>query len=203
MKKSCVGIERVAEANLPTEFGQFRIIGFREIGSGEEFVALVKGEFDQQAPALVRIHSQCLTGDVFHSIKCDCKRQLHAALRMIQQEGRGALIYQQQEGRGIGLMNKIRAYALQDAGLDTVEANLSLGFEPDLRSYECCAEIIRQLGISRVRLMSNNPDKLEALRSAGIDVVERVPLEVEPHATARNYLRAKKEKLGHLIDSIS
>jgi GTP cyclohydrolase II len=119
---------------------------------------------------------------------------------MIQQEGRGALIYQQQEGRGIGLMNKIRAYALQDAGLDTVEANLSLGFEPDLRSYECCAEIIRQLGIGRVRLMSNNPDKLQALRSAGIDVIERVPLEVEPQGAALSYLRAKKEKLGHLIE---
>jgi 3,4-dihydroxy 2-butanone 4-phosphate synthase/GTP cyclohydrolase II len=195
-------IERVAEANLPTEFGCFRIVGFREKRTGEEFVALVKGQLDQATPTLVRIHSQCLTGDVFHSNKCDCGRQLNTAMKLIEEEGLGAIIYQQQEGRGIGIMNKIRAYALQDAGMDTVEANISLGFEADLRQYDSCVEIIKQLGLRRIRMMSNNPDKIEALRAAGLEVVERIPMEFEPHARSLEYLKTKKEKLGHMLDEL-
>jgi len=195
-------IERVAEANLPTEFGCFRIVGFREKRTGEEFVALVKGQLDQETPTLVRIHSQCLTGDVFHSNKCDCGRQLNNAMKLIEEEGLGAIIYQQQEGRGIGIMNKIRAYALQDAGMDTVEANISLGFEADLRQYDTCVEIIKQLGLRRIRIMSNNPDKIEALREADLEVVERIPMEFEPHAKSLEYLKTKKEKLGHMLDEL-
>lgn len=195
-------IERLAEANLPTEFGCFRIVGFKEKTTGEEFVALVKGQLDAETPSLVRIHSQCLTGDVFHSNKCDCGRQLEYAMKLIDDEGRGAIVYQQQEGRGIGIINKIRAYALQDAGMDTVEANISLGFEADLRQYDSCVEIIKQLGLRRVRIMSNNPDKIEALTAAGIEVVERVAMEVEPHARSLEYLKTKREKLGHMLDEL-
>ena len=199
--KECPSIVRIAEANLPTEFGCFKIIGFINEVSREEFVALVKsGSSDK--PPLVRIHSQCLTGDVFHSLRCDCGSQLHSAMKTIDEYGVGAVVYQHQEGRGIGLMNKIRAYALQDAGLDTVEANLSLGFEADLRHYECCAEVIRQLGFSRIRLLSNNPAKVDALRAAGIDVAERVSIEVVPHAKTLGYLKTKKNKMGHLFERL-
>jgi 3,4-dihydroxy 2-butanone 4-phosphate synthase/GTP cyclohydrolase II len=195
-------IERIAEANLPTEFGNFRIVGFRQLDTGEEIVALVKGQPSNTTPVLIRIHSQCLTGDVFHSIKCDCGRQLQQAMELIEQEGCGAIIYQLQEGRGIGLMNKIRAYALQDQGQDTVEANLSLGFDADMRDYEVCAEVIKQLGIGAVRLLSNNPDKIEGLRSAGVEVVERVSIEVEADQTSIGYLKTKREKLGHLLENL-
>jgi 3,4-dihydroxy 2-butanone 4-phosphate synthase / GTP cyclohydrolase II len=197
-------VELVAEANLPTEVGDFRIIGFRSEPDGEEIVALVKGELGDNQPTLVRIHSQCLTGDVFHSIKCDCGRQLHAAMEMIEVAGRGIIIYQPQEGRGIGIINKIRAYALQDEGADTVEANLQLGFQADARQYHQCAEVLKLLGISSVRLISNNPDKFAALETAGITVVERVPIEVElaQVAPARDYLKTKKEKMGHLLSAI-
>lgn len=198
----CTGVERVAEANLPTEVGLFRIVGYRTRATGEEFIALVKGRLDAITPSLVRIHSQCLTGDVFHSTKCDCGRQLDYAMRLIEQEGHGAIIYQQQEGRGIGIINKIRAYALQDAGQDTVEANLSLGFEADLRQYECCAEILKDLGLRRVRIMSNNPDKIAALRAAGIEIVERIPIDLKPSVTSLNYLKTKKEKLGHMLENL-
>jgi len=198
--RRCSGVERLAEANLPTEFGLFRIIGFKSLATNEEFPVLVKGELDENTPALVRIHSQCLTGDVFHSLKCDCGRQLDQAMNLIQQEGRGVIIYQQQEGRGIGITNKIRAYELQDAGQDTVEANLSLGFEADLRQYECCVDILKQLGLRRIRLMSNNPDKIAAVRQAGIEIVERVSIEVEPREDSMEYMKTKKEKLGHLLE---
>jgi 3,4-dihydroxy 2-butanone 4-phosphate synthase / GTP cyclohydrolase II len=196
-------VERVAEANLPTEFGLFRIIGFRDLMTGEEIIALVKGEVDTPEPVLVRVHSQCLTGDVFYSVKCDCGRQLHQAMKKIEAEGRGVIIYQQQEGRGIGILNKIKAYALQDEGLDTVEANLSLGFEADQRQYDDCAEVIKELGISSVRLLSNNPEKIAALQAAGIKVIERISIEVEPDETTIDYLRTKKTKLGHILDKIS
>lgn len=200
--ESCAGVERLAEANLPTEFGMFRIVAFKSNLTGEDFPVLVKGELNAQTPSLVRIHSQCLTGDVFHSFKCDCGRQLQRAMELIQSEGHGIIIYQQQEGRGIGITNKIRAYALQDAGQDTVEANISLGFEADLRQYECCAEIIKQLGLRRIRLMSNNPDKIAAVRRAGIEIVERVSIEVDPHENSLGYMKTKKEKMGHLLDKV-
>jgi GTP cyclohydrolase II len=198
---SCPGVERLAEADLPTEFGLFRIIAFKSFATGEEFPVLLKGEMNRDVPTLVRIHSQCLTGDVFHSLKCDCGRQLDYAMKVIQDEGRGVIIYQQQEGRGIGITNKIRAYELQDAGQDTVEANLSLGFEADLRQYECCVDILKQLEVGRVRLMSNNPDKIEALQRAGFEV-ERVPIEVEPDPSTLEYLKTKKDKLGHLLGNV-
>ena len=166
-------IERVAEARLPTETGEFRVIGFRSLVSTEEFVVLVKGELRADRASLVRVHSQCMTGDVFGSIKCDCGRQLDAAMKLIEQEGHGAIVYQQQEGRGIGIINKIRAYALQDEGADTIEANERLGFEADLRRYEQCAEILLDLGLRAVRVMSDNPAKIRALRQAGLAVVER------------------------------
>jgi 3,4-dihydroxy 2-butanone 4-phosphate synthase/GTP cyclohydrolase II len=198
----CAGVERLAEANLPTEFGMFRIVAFKSNLTGEDFPVLVKGELNAETPSLVRIHSQCLTGDVFHSLKCDCGRQLQWAMKLIQAEGHGVIVYQQQEGRGIGISNKIRAYALQDAGQDTVEANISLGFEADLRQYECCAEIIKQLGLRRIRLMSNNPDKIAAVQQAGIEIVERVSIEVEPHEKSLGYMKTKKEKMGHLLEKI-
>ena len=193
-------VERVADARLPTETGEFRIIGFRSLVSSEEFVALVKGDLRAEQASLVRIHSQCMTGDVFGSVKCDCGRQLQAAMKLIAQEGHGAIIYQQQEGRGIGIINKIRAYALQDQGADTIEANERLGFAADMRSYEQCAEILVDLGLRAVRVMSDNPAKIQALRQAGLKVVERVRLPVEPHDSFVNYLRTKKEKMGHLVN---
>lgn len=195
-------VERVADALLPTELGEFRIIGYRSLISNEEFVALVRGNLRTRQPALVRIHSQCLTGDVFGSTKCDCGVQLHAAMRMIERAGIGAIVYQQQEGRGIGILNKIRAYALQDDGADTIEANEKLGLAVDQRCYEQCAEIVRDLGLTSVRLISNNPDKLRALEEAGLNVVERVSLAIPPTDAARRYLRTKKEKMGHLLELV-
>jgi 3,4-dihydroxy 2-butanone 4-phosphate synthase / GTP cyclohydrolase II len=193
-------VERIATAKLPTRYGEFLIAGYRSKHGGEEFVVLFKGEMDRDIPTLVRIHSQCLTGDVFGSIKCDCGPQLQRTIEMIEQEGRGALVYQQQEGRGIGIINKIRAYALQDQGADTVEANEALGFAVDAREYQQCAEILFDLGLCKVRVISNNPDKLEALQKAGLQIVERIPLMVDAKEPAAHYLRTKKEKLGHLLD---
>jgi 3,4-dihydroxy 2-butanone 4-phosphate synthase / GTP cyclohydrolase II len=193
-------VERVAIASLPTEWGDFQIAGYRSLSSEEEYVALFKGDLQRDIPTLVRIHSQCLTGDVFSSTKCDCGKQLHRTLQMIQQEGRGAVVYQQQEGRGIGILNKIRAYALQDEGADTVEANERLGLAVDLRDYRQCAEILFDLGLCKVRVISNNPLKLQALEEAGLQIVERVSIEVEPSENAESYLRTKKEKLGHLLE---
>ena len=193
-------VERVAIASLPTEWGDFKIAGYRSLISEEEYVALYKGQMSRDIPTLVRIHSQCLTGDVFSSTKCDCGEQLHATLQMIQQEGRGAIVYQQQEGRGIGILNKIRAYALQDQGADTVEANERLGLAVDLRDYRQCAEILFDLGLCKVRVISNNPLKLQALEEAGLQIVERVSIEVDSAESAAGYLRTKKEKLGHLLE---
>ncbi len=194
-------VQRVATAKLPTKRGYFNIAGYRSLNSDEEFVVLYKGEMNGHIPTLVRIHSQCLTGDVFGSIKCDCGPQLHKTMEMIEAEGRGAIVYQQQEGRGIGILNKIRAYALQDAGADTVEANERLGFEVDARQYQQCAEILFDLGLCKVRVISNNPEKLAALERAGLQIVERIPIEVEAEAPAAHYMRTKKEKLGHLLGS--
>lgn len=198
--KDVASIQKVAESRLPTEIGEFRIAGYRSLISEEEFVVLYKGEINENIPTLVRIHSQCLTGDVFGSIKCDCGPQLRRAMELIEKEGRGAIVYQQQEGRGIGIINKIRAYALQDEGADTVEANEKLGFAVDARNYQQCAEILFDLGLCKVRVMSNNPDKLAALQNAGLQIVERVPIEIAAQKPAAHYLRTKKEKLGHLLD---
>ena len=195
-----LSVEKVAVANLPTEWGGFKIAGYRSLISDEEFVALFKGEMEREVPTLVRIHSQCLTGDVFGSTKCDCGQQLHRTMQLIQEEGRGAIVYQQQEGRGIGIINKIRAYALQDEGADTVEANEQLGLAVDLREYKQCAEVLFDLGLCKVRVLSNNPLKLQALEEAGLRIVERVALEMPPHKCATRYLQTKKEKLGHLLD---
>ena len=198
---STPSLRKVAEADFPTRFGHFRIYGFEGFYSGrsEEAVVLAMGDLAGEAP-LVRIHSQCLTVDVFHSLRCDCRAQLELALEQIAEEDRGLLIYEHKEGRGIGLLNKLRAYELQDAGADTVEANLELGFEADLRSYELPGDILRHFGVHRVRLLSNNPDKIQALERAGIEVVERVPCQVEPSGTFEAYLRTKKEKLGHMLE---
>jgi 3,4-dihydroxy 2-butanone 4-phosphate synthase/GTP cyclohydrolase II len=195
-----ISVERVATASLPTEWGDFQIAGYRSLTSPEEYVVLFKGEMDRDVPTLVRIHSQCLTGDVFSSTKCDCGRQLHQTMHMIDQEGRGAIVYQQQEGRGIGILNKIRAYALQDAGADTVEANEQLGLAVDLRDYKQCAEILFDLGLCKVKVLSNNPLKLQAIEEAGLKIVERVSIEVDSAEAAAGYLRTKKEKLGHLLN---
>src|SRR2546422_9776916 len=195
-----LSVERVAEAKLPTEWGDFQIAGYRSLTSTEEFVVLYKGELRPDVAALVRIHSQCLTGDVFGSTKCDCGAQLHRTMQMIEEEGRGAIVYQQQEGRGIGIINKIRAYALQDKGLDTVEANQHLGLAVDAREYKQCAEVLFDLGLCKVRVISNNPGKLRALEEAGLEIVERVSIEVEASEPATKYLQTKKEKLGHLLD---
>ncbi len=195
-----ISVEKVAVANLPTTFGEFKIAGYRSLNSDEEFVVLYKGEMNAGFPTLVRIHSQCLTGDVFGSIKCDCGPQIHQAMELIEAEGCGAIVYQQQEGRGIGIINKIRAYELQDVGADTVEANEKLGFAIDARNYQQCAEILFDLGLCKVRVMSNNPDKLKALEEAGLQIVERVPIEIEAEEPAAHYLKTKKEKMGHLIN---
>lgn len=193
-------VERVADAKLPTELGEYRVAGYRSTISDEEYVVLYKGEMRPDTPTLVRIHSQCLTGDVFGSTKCDCGRQLYRAMELIEEEGRGAIVYQQQEGRGIGIINKIRAYALQDEGADTVEANERLGLAVDLREYRQCAEILFDMGLCKVRVLSNNPLKIQALKDAGLEVVAREPIEVESREAARKYLETKREKLGHLLE---
>jgi GTP cyclohydrolase II len=203
---SANSVQQVASADFPTRWGRFRIFGFQGIFTGgerprvEEAVALVMGDV-HSSPTLLRIHSQCLTGDVFGSLRCDCRQQLEMALAMIAEEGAGILIYEQQEGRGIGLMAKLKAYELQDSGLDTVEANERLGFKADHRDFALPADILKALGVSRVRLLSNNPDKVAALERAGIEVTERVPCEVPLSEHAEEYLKTKKEKLGHLFTS--
>jgi GTP cyclohydrolase II len=210
-------VKKIAEADFPTRWGAFRILGFegvlpsarpccehgRSLGkSVEGLVALVMGDI-HGAPPLVRIHSQCLTGDVFGSLRCDCRLQLELALGAIAAEGAGILLYEQQEGRGIGLMAKLKAYELQDQGLDTVEANVELGFAPDCRAYELPAEVLKLLGVSAVRLITNNPEKVAALESAGITVTERVSAEVEAQDSFERYLKTKQEKMGHILDSVN
>jgi 3,4-dihydroxy 2-butanone 4-phosphate synthase/GTP cyclohydrolase II len=193
---------KVAETSLPTPHGTFRLCGFESHDKSETVVALVMGEVRAEQPVLLRIHSQCLTGDVFRSGRCDCGDQLQFALETIAKKGAGVLIYQLQEGRGIGLMNKLLAYQLQDSGHDTVEANQHLGFEADQRNYDLCADVLRQLGVTRVLLMSNNPRKFDSLEAAGIHVAERVPIEITPSHGTERYLKTKKTKLGHLLSKV-
>jgi GTP cyclohydrolase II len=202
MSTSPLRLEKVAEAEFPTQFGLFRIYGFagRRPDGVEEAVVLKMGDLAGGSPPLVRVHSQCLTGDVFHSLRCDCRAQLEIALKSIAQEGRGLLIYEHQEGRGIGLLNKLRAYELQDGGADTVEANERLGFASDLRSYEMPGAILRYFGLQAIRLLSNNPEKVDAVERAGVTVFERVPCLADVLDTREAYLRTKKEKMGHLLE---
>ncbi len=213
---SLESVRKVADADFPTRWGRFRILGFEGTVVGPEpcregtiapsvkteaAVALVMGDVYSEAP-IVRIHSQCLTGDVFHSLRCDCRQQLELALIKIAQAGSGILLYEQQEGRGIGLMAKLKAYELQDQGLDTVEANLELGFKPDCREFELPAAVLKLMGVERVRLITNNPEKVAALEAVGIKVVERISAEIEPEDTFRDYLKVKREKMGHLSDGL-
>jgi len=193
-------VRRIAETRLPTPFGEFRVYAYEHVVDGDQPIALVMGTWQGDEPVLTRLHSECLTGEVFGSLRCDCGEQLRRAQALIAQEGRGVILYLRQEGRGIGLLNKLRAYALQDEGLDTVEANLHLGFDPDPRDYSIAAQILADLGVERVRLLTNNPRKVQGLEKCGVQVVERLPLAVPPNDQNRRYLRTKRAKLGHWLE---
>ena len=190
-------IEMGNKVDLPTKYGHFKLIPFRQKSNGEEHMALIKGEWKEDEPVLVRVHSSCATGDILGSMRCDCGEQLHKAMQMIEKEGKGVVIYMSQEGRGIGLMNKIAAYKLQEEGYDTVEANVHLGFQPDERDYGCGAQMLRELGIHKMRLMTNNPTKRVGLEAYGLEIVENVPIEVTPNEYDYRYLKTKKERMGH------
>ena len=195
-------VHRVAEARMPTPFGTWKVFGYRNDVDTREHVAITFGDVSTGEGVLVRIHSKCLTGDVFHSLRCDCGWQLETAMQMIQQEGRGAIVYLDQEGRGIGLLNKLKAYELQDAGDDTVQANAKLGFAPDIREYGTGSQILRDLGVRKIRLMTNNPAKYVAIEGFGLQIVDRIPLEIAPSSDTRKYLEAKKNKLGHMLELV-
>jgi GTP cyclohydrolase II len=195
-------LQSVAQAELPTRYGRFTIYGFQGCGAQEEAVALVRGNLTGKSAPLVRVHSQCLTGDVLASLRCDCRAQLELSLKKISQAPAGILLYLPQEGRGIGLMNKLRAYQLQDGGMDTVEANQTLGFAADARDYDFSAQILKELGATKIRLLSNNPEKVRQLEQAGIRVVERVPCQPRISKISRSYLQTKKRKMGHLLDGV-
>ncbi len=190
-------IEVGTEADLPTVYGHFHLIPFRQKSNGLEHMALIKGEWKEDEPVLVRVHSSCATGDILGSKRCDCGEQLHKAMQMIEKEGKGIIIYMQQEGRGIGLMNKIAAYKLQEEGMDTVDANVHLGFKPDEREYGCGAQMLRHLGVHKMRLLTNNPVKRVGLEAYGLEIVENVPIEVTPNEYDYRYLKTKKERMGH------
>ncbi|MCH5175411.1 MAG: bifunctional 3,4-dihydroxy-2-butanone-4-phosphate synthase/GTP cyclohydrolase II [Prevotellaceae bacterium] len=192
-------VEKGVEADMPTAYGHFRIIPFRQKSNGLEHVALIKGEWKTNEPVLVRMHSSCATGDIFGSQRCDCGEQLHKSMELIEKEGKGAIIYLIQEGRGIGLMNKIAAYKLQEEGLDTVDANIHLGFDPDLRDYGVGAQILREIGVNKIRLLTNNPVKRVGLEGYGLEIVENVPIEITPNQYNLRYLRTKKERMGHTL----
>lgn len=193
-------LERVAEAKLPTPWGTFIMVGYEETSTGKDHVALVFGDVSKNIPVLTRIHSECLTGDALFSLRCDCGFQLQAAMQNIAEEGVGILIYHRQEGRNIGLINKIRAYALQDQGLDTVQANHELGFEADERNFALCAEMLKSLGVTMIRLLTNNPEKIHVIKAAGITITERIPLEVGENPNNHDYLATKAHKMGHLLN---
>jgi len=195
-------VRKIAQADLPTRYGRFTIFGFQGPGKNEEAVALVRGNLIGKAAPLVRVHSQCLTGDVLTSLRCDCRSQLELSLKKIGQAASGILLYLPQEGRGIGLMNKLRAYQLQDAGMDTVEANEKLGFAADAREYDFTAQVLKKLGAKRIRLLSNNPEKVRQLEKAGIQVMERVPCQPRVSKISRGYLKTKKRKMGHILKGI-
>ncbi len=192
-------VEKVAEANLPTKYGKFKIYVYKNVLDEQAHVALVKGKISPDEPILVRVHSECLTGDVFGSLRCDCGEQLHIAMKKIEEEGRGVLLYMRQEGRGIGLINKIKAYKLQEEGLDTVEANCALGFPPDLRDYGIGAQILLDLNVKKLKLMTNNPRKIVGIKGYGLEIIERVPIEIPPNEINKKYLLTKKKKLGHIL----
>ncbi|MBK8982413.1 MAG: bifunctional 3,4-dihydroxy-2-butanone-4-phosphate synthase/GTP cyclohydrolase II [Ignavibacteria bacterium] len=192
-------VNQLVETNLPSEFGEFKIILYASKVDSKEHIAIIKGKINPKMPVLVRVHSECLTGDVFGSLRCDCGDQLHQSLRMIEENGSGVVLYMRQEGRGIGLHNKLKAYNIQEKGKDTVEANLALGFLPDLRNYGIGAQILRDLGVRKMKLMTNNPKKIVGLNAYGLEITERVPIEIEANSTNRNYLETKKNKLGHLL----
>ena len=192
-------IEVGSEVDMPTQYGHFRLIPFRQKSNGLEHMALIKGSWDKNEPILVRVHSSCATGDILGSMRCDCGEQLHKSLQMIEKEGKGVLVYMQQEGRGIGLMNKIAAYKLQEQGMDTVEANVHLGFKPDERDYGCGAQMLRHLGVHKMRLMTNNPTKRVGLEAYGLEIVENVPIEITPNQYDYSYLKTKQDRMGHTL----